>query len=98
MNCGCVHCTIGLPTCYGLKFGRSAMKLPTFESELAYAIEGFEESYDRKPTQEELEAIRREVSWTISVMSDSYVEWCAVRGRLPEVPLADGGSDASLGS
>jgi hypothetical protein len=51
------------------------MKLPTFETELAYAVEAFEDENDRKPTPEELREIEGEVAWKICLMEEAYAEW-----------------------
>ena len=36
------------------------MNLPTFEDEVEYAVEAFEDAHDRPPTEDELEVIKAE--------------------------------------
>lgn len=73
------------------------MTLPTVESEMAYEIGQFEDNYDRQPTEDEKAEIRRGVEWKVHGMLEAYGEWCAVRGRVPSMPMVDGSPNGSMG-
>lgn len=54
-------------------------KPPVFklEDEIAYAIEGFENENDRKPTVEELAILTKEVQAMVDGAQEAYDEWMA---------------------
>jgi hypothetical protein len=51
--------------------------VPTFENELAYAVESFEDENDRKPTEAELSEIKAEVQDKVAEAQEAYDEYAA---------------------
>jgi hypothetical protein len=49
--------------------------VPTFENELAYAVETFEDENDRKPTEAELVTIKDEVQTKVDEAQEAYDEY-----------------------
>ena len=64
------------------------LKLPSYNTELAYALEDFECDNDRPPNEEEAKAIQAEVRDKVDAMQEAYAEYkasgafqCAVCSR-----------------
>lgn len=51
--------------------------IPSLETEVAYAVEAFEDDNDRKPNTEELAAITKEAQEKVDSAQEAYDEWRA---------------------
>lgn len=60
-------------------------ELPTFELEMAYALDAFEDENDRQPNDEERKAMTKEVQEKIDSAKDAYLEWKATGGFICDV-------------
>lgn len=51
--------------------------VPKLEDEIAYAVEAFEDDYDRKPNEDELKAIKAECQEKVDSAQEAYDEYKA---------------------
>lgn len=77
-GCRSLQCTCGPKPMRG-------DEVPTFEDEMAYAIERFEDENDRQPNDEERKTMTKEVQDKVDSAKDAYLEWKATGGFVCDV-------------